>query len=378
MKLSKARLIAIGAAVVLAAVAALLLLQRPAPSSSSPSEPQLTEAVVLLQGSGATFPMEQILAWASRVRQAHPWLRVEYAGGGSGKGQSDFLQGVVDFACSDVPLKTVDWEKARAQFGGVYQLPIILGGVAVVYNIPEIPVGVNLRLSAEVLADILLGKIEYWDDARIRELNPGVSLPHAKITFVHRSDASGTTEVFTTFLSTYSAEWKEKVGAGKTVKWPLDELGRGVGAPGNPGVAQAVKSTPYSIGYVELAYAKGLGVAAIKNKAGNFVLPSADSIRAAAGATAIADASVNLAELKILESILRSDRPDAYPIASPSYMYVRPPAAYTPEKRKAIAAFLEYIFSKGQSPENVVEGYVPVPESWRQLGLEVAAEFKKQ
>lgn len=323
--------------------------------------------------------MEQIKAWASQVSSAYPWLRVEYAGGGSGKGQSDFLQGIVDFACSDVPLKAADWEKARALFGGVYQLPMILGGVAVVYNIPEVPLSVNLRLTSDVLADILLGKIEYWDDVRIKELNPGVSLPHARIIFVHRSDASGTTEVFTTFLSLYSAEWRERVGAGKTVKWPLDELGRGVGAPGNPGVAQAVKSTPYSLGYVELAYAKGLGVAALKNKAGKFVVPSVDSFKAAAaGAVAITDASANLAELKLLESIISSSSPDAYPIVSPSYLLIKAPSAYPPEKRKAIATFLEFIFSKGQSLENIVEGYVPIPESWRQLGLKVAAEFEKR
>lgn len=341
-------------------------------SSEEPSTP------VLLLGSGATFPMEQVKAWASQVSKVHPWLQVEYAGGGTGKGQNDFLLGIVDFACSDVPLKAADWEKAKAQFGGVYQLPMILGGVAVVYNIPEVPPDVNLRLTAEVLADILLGKIEYWDDPRIRELNPEVSLPRARIVFVHRSDASGTTEVFTTFLSTYSAEWREAVGAGKTVKWPLDELGRGVGAPGNPGVAQAVKTTPYSLGYVELAYAKGLGVAAIRNRAGRFVLPSADSIRvAAAGAVSITDAGANLADLRILESILSSSSPEAYPIASPSYLLVKSPSAYPPEKRKAIAAFLEFVFSRGQSSENIVEGYVPIPESWRQLGLQAASKFKE-
>lgn len=364
-KLGRRTLVIVGAAVaaLIAAAAAYFYSLSPTP--------------VLLIGSGATFPMEQVQAWIVQVKGVHPWLSVEYAGGGSGKGQSDFLQGIVDFACSDVPLKPSDWEKARAQFGSVYQVPIILGGVAVVYNIPEVPPDVNLRLTVDVLADILLGKIEYWDDPRVQALNPGVDLPHERIVFVHRSDSSGTTEVFTTFLSMYSAEWREKVGAGKLVKWPLDELGRGVGAPGNPGVAQAVKSTPYSLGYVELAFTKGLGVAALRNRAGEFVVPSADSIRAAAaGAVAIDDAKSNVAELKVLESILASSAPGAYPIASPSYMLVKGPSAYSPEKRRAMAAFLEYIFTKGQSPENVVEGYVPIPDNWRQLGLKVASELR--
>lgn len=396
MKLQKTTLLVAGAvvAVILAFVLFSLYLQ---PSGTNPSTPlqqhsetdsskpsqQPSEATppapVLLTGSGATFPMEQIRAWISQVRSIHPWLQVEYAGGGSGKGQSDLLQGIVDFAASDTPFKTQDWERARNLFGGVYQLPIILGGVAVVYNVPEVPSNVNLRFTVEVLVDILLGEIEYWDDPRIKELNPGVELPHAKIVFVHRSDSSGTTEVFTTFLSLHSKKWKEKVGAGKLVKWPLDELGRGVGAPGNPGVAQAVKNTPYSLGYVELAYAKGLGVAALKNKAGKYVVPSSESIKAAAaGGVAISDAGANLAELKILESILNSDNPDAYPITSPSYLLLKSPSSYPPEKRRALAVFLEYIFSKGQSAGNVVEGYVAVPDSWRQLGLKVASEFKER
>ncbi|MEM0459652.1 MAG: phosphate ABC transporter substrate-binding protein PstS [Thermofilaceae archaeon] len=359
--------VAVAAAVIVATASALYLLQR----EEAPSTP------VQLLGSGATFPMEQILAWSSQVRQVRSWVQPEYSGGGSGKGQSDFLQGIVDFAASDTPLKTSDWERARKEFGGVYQIPFILGAVAVVYNLPEVPANVHLRLTGEVLADILLGEIEYWDDPRIAQLNPGVSLPRARIILVHRSDSSGTTEVFTTYLSLVSEKWKTRVGAGKLVKWPLAEVGRAVGAPGNPGVAEAVRTTPYSIGYVELAYAKGLGVAALRNRAGNFVLPTRETVRAAAaGVPAIEDASANIAELRLLEKLLTSEDPNAYPIVSPSYLLIKHPSSYTPEKRRALAEFLNYIFTEGQKPENIVEGYIPVPESWARLGLKVAEELR--
>lgn len=332
---------------------------------------------VLLQGSGATFPMEQILAWISQVNREYPWLSIEYAGGGSGKGQSDFLQGIVDFAASDVPFKTPDWEKARNSFSGVYQVPFILGGVAVIYNIPDLPSNQVLRLSGEVLAGMLLGEVEYWDDPRIAELNPGVRLPHERITFVHRSDASGTTEVFTTYLSLVSSEWKNKVGSGKTVSWPLDESGRGVGAPGNPGVAELVKKTPYSLGYVELAYAKGLGVAMLKNGAGEYVLPTQETIgAAAAGAISDIDPESDVSKYSILSKILASKNPKAYPIASPSYLLIKHPSAYATEKRKGVATFLEYIFSKGQETGNIVEGYVPIPQQWREIGLRVVKALK--
>lgn len=332
---------------------------------------------VLLSGSGATFPMEQIQAWAIQVNKVHPWLTVEYAGGGSGKGQSDFLQGIVDFAASDPPLKSSDWEKARGSYGGVYQLPIVLGAVAVVYNIPELPQGYNLRLTGEVLVDILLGKIERWDDPRIAELNQGVKLPSARITFIHRSDSSGTTEVFTSYLSFVSEEWRNKVGVGKTVKWPLAEVGRASGAPGNPGVAALVRETPYSIGYVELAFAKGLGIAMLRNNAGRFVLPTPETIAAAAaGAVAEFDPESDVSKLGILQKILASRDPNAYPIASPSYLLVKHPKAYTPEKRTGIATFLEYVFTDGQKLENIVEGYIPVPEQWREIGRRVARTIR--
>jgi len=359
-------LIAAFAAAALAAILALIFLGQLGARELSPQPPQTP---VVLLGSGATFPMEQILAWALQVKRIYPWLVVEYGGGGTGKGQSDFLQGVVDFAGSDVPLKTADWERAKSLYGGVLQVPIILGGVAVVYNIPELPPGYSLKLTGEVLADILLGKIEYWDDPRLAELNPGVVLPHERIVFVHRSDSSGTTEVFTTYLSKVSSEWRSKVGSGKTVSWPLDALGRGVGAQGNPGVAQAVRGTPYSIGYVELAYIRGLGVAALRNRSGEFVVPSRESVSKAAEALPLVNPLEDLSKLNILIILLDSEKPGAYPIVSPSYLLVKAPSAYTPEKARAMCAFLKYVLTEGQEEKSLVEGYAPLPRPLREMLL---------
>ena len=374
---------AVVAAAVLVALLAFTLLRQPAPppAGSPPSAPlsssQPQQAPVVLLGSGATFPMEQIIAWAVQVKKVHPWISIEYGGGGTGKGQSDFLQGVVDFAGSDVPLKTSDWEKARNLYGGVLQVPIILGGVAVVYNIPELPPDYNLRLTGEVLADILLGGIEYWDDPRIAELNPGVELPHQRIVFVHRSESSGTTEVFTAYLSKVSSEWRSRVGAGKTVNWPLDALGRGVGALGNPGVAQAVKSTPYSMGYVELAYTKGLGVAALRNKAGEYVVPSKESVTKAAEALPQINPAEDLSKLNILHALLDSEKPGAYPIVSLSYLLVKTPPAYTPEKARALYIFLEHVLGEGQEEKNLVEGYAPLPKPLRETLLAALRDFER-
>ncbi len=332
---------------------------------------------VLITGSGATFPQEQINKWVVAFSRKYPDIRIEYAGGGSGKGQSDFLQGVVDFACSDVPLKTSDWEGAKSLYGKVYQLPWIAGGIAIVYNIPEAG-NATLRVTQDVLVDILLGRIEYWDDPRLASLNPGVRLPHAKIIFVHRSDASGTTYVFTKFLSKISAEWRDKVGTGLTVQWPLDKVGRGIGAQGNPGVAQTVRNTPYSFGYVELAYAKGLGVFALENAVGEFVAPSVESVlRAVEGANVSFDPSGDVSSVDILDKTLNVKASGAYPIVTVSYVIIKSREAYPPEKAKALSLFLKWVFTEGQERANIAEGYAPVGNAFKSIGIAVAESLAK-
>ncbi|MEZ0345853.1 MAG: phosphate ABC transporter substrate-binding protein PstS [Infirmifilum sp.] len=339
------------------------------------NQPNIQEVSALLSGSGATFPQPQINAWVQKFSAAYPKIRIEYAGGGSGKGQTDFLSGIVDFAGSDVPLASDKWAAATEKYGKVYQLPWLVGGIAIVYNIPELG-GKQLRLSQEALVKILLGQIEYWDDPMLKSLNPGLSLPHQKIIFVHRSDASGTNAVFTTFLSKISGEWKSKVGAGLTVNWPLDAQGRGIGGQGNPGVAQAVKSTPYSMGYVELAYTKGLQVALLENAVGEYVAPTPESVSKAAGGVSISyDPSADVSKYDLLSQMLNVRASGAYPIVTPTYVIVKAPDKYPREKALALGLFLKWVFTEGQKPGNIIEGYAPISGPFVDAGLKVANEL---
>lgn len=338
---------------------------------------------VLIRGSGATFPESQIRAWITVFTKNNPDVKVEYAGVGSGQGQSDFIEGINDFAGSDPPLKTEAWEKAVKKYGRVYQFPIIAGGVALVYNIPELPEDYVLKISSEVLVNILLGKIRYWNDERIKELNREVAdkLPHKEIIFVHRSDSSGTTKIFTTYLSKVSKEWKEKVGSGKLVEWPLANIGRAIGAKGNPGVAASIKNTPYSLGYVELAYAKDLKVAALQNNDGYFILPNEETIKEALinalkFIPEIKDPAVNLEKYDIIAKMLNPPGKNSYPIVSFSHFIVKDSKNYSPEKAEALAKFIEWILTEGQKEEYIVDGYVPLPSEIAQIGLKVAEELR--
>ena len=233
---------------------------------------------VSLQGAGATFPNPLYQKWLSEYGKLHQNIRIDYQSIGSGGGIKQLKEQTVDFGASDAPMKDEDLKSAP---GEILHIPTVLGAVVITYNL----VGVNqvLRFSSEVLADIYLGKIKKWNDSRISADNPGVTLPTSDITVVYRSDGSGTSAVFTDYLSKVSAEWKDKVGAGTSPRWPV-----GLGAKGNEGVTGQVKNTPNTIGYVELAYAvqNKLPVAHIKNAGGAFIEPSIDSVTAAAAASA--------------------------------------------------------------------------------------------
>ena len=337
-----------------------------------------TPEPVLLKGSGATFPEAQLRKWIQVFTSINKDVKIEYSAVGSGQGVSDFLNGLTIFGCSDVPLTSDQLNQAKSKFGTVYQVPYLLGGIAVVYNVPELQDKQPLRLTPEVLVDILLGKINYWDDPKIKELNPDLAtlLPHKEILFVHRSDGSGTTAVFTSYLSFVSNEWKEKVGTGKTVQWPLDSMGRGQGAQGNTGVASMVQQTPYSMGYVELAYTKGLGVVALRNNAGKFVLPSADRVSLAVKNLDV-DFTSDIHSLDLLSKIFETTDPEAYPISSPTYMFLKSPDNYDADTRKALARWLRFIATDGQKPESIVEGYAPIPESISQKIIQLAQLFDK-
>jgi phosphate transport system substrate-binding protein len=325
----------------------------------------------VINGAGATFPNPQIQAWASKFYQLTGGrIQVNYQSIGSGAGQAKFREGVLDFAGSDPPLKSEIYNEFKDK-GGIIQFPIIIGTIVVVHNIPGVESG-KLRLTGEVVAKIYLGEITYWDDPAIKMLNPELSLPHEKIIAVHRSDGSGTTRVFTAYLSKVSEAWKSKVGSDFTVAWPVDELGNGVGGKGNEGVSAAVKQNPYSIGYVETAYvySTGLAMALLRNRDGNYVLPTREAVASAVKALAkvLPRADEDWSHIFPDETV---DPPggESYPLTSFSFVILR--QVYDdPVKAAILREFFEWVLTEGQKPENIVEGYEPLPQEVATIGLD--------
>ncbi len=301
--------------------------------------------VVRLQGAGATFPNPLYQKWLSEYGKLNPNVRIDYQSIGSGGGVKQIQEQTVNFGASDSPMRDEDLKNAPSE---ILHIPTVLGAVVLTYNLPS--VSQALRFSPDVIADIFLGKIKRWDDARIQADNPGVTLPAGAITVVHRSDGSGTSSVFTDYLSKVSPEWKEKVGSGTSPQWPT-----GIGGKGNEGVTGQVKQTPNTIGYVELAYAvqNKLPVALIKNKSGNFVEPSLDAVTAAAAE------SVATTPEDLRVSITDAAGANAYPIASYTYILVykdQKDAA----KGKALIDFLWWGIHNGERFARDLQ-YSPLP-----------------
>ncbi len=300
---------------------------------------------VSLQGAGATFPNPLYQKWLSEYGKQHPNIRIDYQSIGSGGGIKQLKEQTVDFGASDAPMKDEDLKAAP---GEILHIPTVLGAVVITYNLPQM--NQALRFSSEVLADIYLGKITKWNDPRIAADNSGVSLPANDITVVYRSDGSGTSAVFTDYLSKVSGEWKEKVGTGTSPRWPV-----GLGAKGNEGLTGQVKNTPNTIGYVELAYAvqNKLPVAHIKNAGGAFVEPTIDSVTAAAAASAGSTPD----DLRV--SITNAAGATAYPIASYTYILV-----YKNQrdagKGKALVDFLWWGIHEGETFAKDLQ-YAPLP-----------------
>jgi phosphate transport system substrate-binding protein len=263
---------------------------------------------VRLNGMGATFPYPLYQKWMSEYGKINPNAKIDYNSQGSGAGVQGILKQTVDFGASDGPMTDAELKTAPAE---ILHIPTVLGAVVLTYNLPG--VAQPLRFSPDVVADIFLGKIKKWNDERIKADNPGVNLPGTDIVVVHRSDGSGTSDVFTDYLSKVSPEWKEKVGRNKSPQWPT-----GIGGKGNEGVTGQVKNTPNTIGYVELAYAmqNKMPVAPIKNKAGNFVDPSLDAITAAAAE------SVATTPDDLRVSITDAAGASVYPLSSYTYILV--------------------------------------------------------
>jgi phosphate transport system substrate-binding protein len=300
---------------------------------------------VKLQGAGATYPNPLYQKWISEYGKLNPNIRIDYQSIGSGGGQKQIRERTVDFGASDSFVSDQDLKNVP----DLLHVPMVLGAVVITYNLPGL--SQPLRFSPDVAADIFLGKIKKWDDARIKADNPGVSLPAADITVVHRSDGSGTTGVWVDYLSKISAEWKEKVGAGVSVNWPV-----GIGGKGNEGVTGQVKQTPNTIGYVELIYAlqNNLPVALIKNRSGNFIPASLESV------TAAADGALQNTPDDLRVSITDSPGPNAYPVSSYTYILVYKEQTDA-AKGKALVDYLWWCIHDGEKFTGDLK-YAPLPD----------------
>ena len=292
-------------------------------------------SAVRIHGSGVTFPKPIYEKWASEYQKIDPNVRIDYQGTGSGAGQKAILAKTADFGATDDPMSDEDLKSAGAE---ILHIPTVLGAVVITYNLE----GVNqpLKLTPQNISDIYLGNIRKWNDAKLKVENPNVNLPDAEILPVYRADASGTSAVFTDFLSKTVPVWKDKVGTNKQPSWIT---GVGVGAKGNDGVMGQVKQTPNAIGYVELTFAKAnnLPSAEVKNKAGKFVAASLESVSAAAAG------SVAAMPDDLRTAITNSEGDTAYPIASYTYILVHKDQA-DPVKGKAIADFLWWATRDGE------------------------------
>jgi phosphate transport system substrate-binding protein len=329
---------------------ALLAAAAVAACSSTASTPRPVVAatsVVHLTGGGSTFDAPFFDLAFPAYEQAHPGTTVSYAAVGSSAGITRFTAGQVNFGATDVPASTADL--AGASGGTALQVPVDLGAVAVDYNVQTLS-NTPLRLTGPVLAKIFLGQITKWDDPALTALNPGAHLPDAYITVVHRADGSGTTYIFSNYLSTVSPAWAASVGTGRSLHWPA-----GIGADGNPGVAGAIERTQDSIGYVETSYTTGtaLGYAAIANRDGSYTTPTPAAIAAdAAGQPAITPDNF---------SIVNEPGAAAYPISGYSWVLVSARQPSQPAGQ-ALVALLSWLTHPGQAYAATL-GYVPLPSA---------------
>jgi phosphate transport system substrate-binding protein len=329
--------------------------------TSMQSTPASTPASVILTGAGATFPQPFLNATITNYASQKSNVKINYNGVGSGTGINSLTTKTVDFAASDAPLS----DSQRTAAPNVLHIPETIGAVTLAYNLPGVSGG--LHLTGQVIANIYLGTITNWNDPAITALNPSTTLPDHAITTVHRSDSSGTTNVFTKYLSNVSSTWQSQIGSGTSVQWPGSNA---VGASGNSNVASTVNQTQYAIGYVELAYAlqNGMTVASVQNPAGNFIAPSLASTTAAVQSGASQGLpSGDQAWTSV--SLLNTADPQAYPIVSFTYLLeykeLNVIPGMTQDKATAIIQYMWYVVHNGQQlapnleyaqlPANVVQ-----------------------
>jgi phosphate transport system substrate-binding protein len=302
-----------------------------------------------LNAAGATFPYPIYSKWFNEYHQQHPDIEINYQSIGSGGGIAQVTAGTVDFGASDGPMKDEQIAAFKQQRGtSILHFPTVLGAVVPAYNLPGFKG--ELKFTPEVIAGIYLGKITSWNDAAIAKSNPGVTLPNASIVVVHRSDGSGTTYIWTDYLSKVSPDWNSQIGKGTSVKWPV-----GLGAKGNEGVAGMIRQMDGAFGYVELIYAlqNKITFGSVKNAAGNFVKASLDSTTAAA-------ASVKTMPADFRVSITNAPGKDAYPIASFTWLLV--PADWKDKgKQKILVDFLTWMLGQGQTMTAQLD-YAPLPD----------------
>ena len=339
-------------------------------AANLPTILEKTYAATTINGAGATFPFPLIDTWRVEYQNSKPDVNINYQSIGSGGGIKQFTEKTVDFGATDAPLNEEEEKKVG---GNAVHIPETIGSVAVVYNLPQIGDS-ELKLNGPIISDIFLGKITKWDDPKIKELNPDVELPSDTILTVHRSDGSGTTFVFTEYLSNVSSQWHEQIGTGKSVQWPV-----GIGSPGNEGVSGSVKSTPNSIGYVELAYAltTGLNPASIQNKEGNVIKPTLESTSAAVAASVKNLPKGNESWTGV--SIVNADGAESYPIATMTYLLLYNDLSTNPtiteSQAKALIDFISWAITDGQkfAPDL---GYVPLPEELVKLNQDSLKSIK--
>ncbi|MEM2989161.1 MAG: phosphate ABC transporter substrate-binding protein PstS [Candidatus Bathyarchaeia archaeon] len=370
--------VAIAAILVLVIIAgASLTLQRPiGPSqptvtTQTGTEPTLGRRIALL-GAGASFPYPLISKWAQEYEAlSKGMVVVNYQSIGSGGGIKQISEGAIDFGATDAPLTPDEAKRAP----GLLHIPETIGAVVLAYNLPG--VGGRLKLSGDVLADIYLGKIAKWNDPRIASMNEGMALPDREMVVVKRSDSSGTTFIFTDYLSAVSGEWLRSVGRGKVFNYPEAMGARGVQAKGNEGVTAIVKQTPYSIGYVELTYAlqNNIPYALIRNKAGRFIEANFETIANAASAAAPKLPKGDEPWDKV--SIVDADGEGSYPIASFTYLLVYKDLSYMGrDKAQALVDFLRWAVTEGQKYCKDLY-YVPLPPEVQRLNLETISMIRK-
>jgi phosphate transport system substrate-binding protein len=298
----------------------------------------------LINGAGSSFDKPAFSAWFDAYAATDSSVHFNYQAVGSGAGQKQLLSQTVDFGASDAPM--TDDAMAKAPYK-ILHIPVVAGAVVVSYNLPGDP---KLKLDADVLAGIFLGNVTKWNDPKIAALNPGTSLPDMTVVVIHRSDGSGTSFIFTDYLSAVSPEWSSKIGKSTSVNWPT-----GLGGKGNEGVAGQIKQLPGAIGYVELAYAEQnkLPFADLKNAAGNFITASPDAVSKAMATATIPD--------DFRFSMVNASGADSYPIAGASWILIYQKQA-KPENGKKLVDFLKWAVTKGQKLSPSLS-YAPLPEN---------------